>query len=284
MAYQAGSPMREVVLVVGSGSFLAREFVSSSSGLAIRAVRHDAYLDASIFDNVACVVNFAFHPSFHVTDYGSDRDIDLCWARNAVQRSLHYVMLSSRRVYDKEVQWHARESDPASGLDIYGKNKVIVEKALQVLLGDHLTILRPGNVMGYENITGRARFGAYLLTQLARSNSIQLTLNPRVRRDIVPADFFCEVLRKIIDERPAGIYNVGAGQSSAVGDIARLMIEGYGAGELIAKADMIEDEFELDSSKLKSEFGFECGLERVARYCRQLGRRLAADRPGPNLS
>ncbi len=263
-----------MILVVGNNSFLAKEFLARAQGLLVRAVSHTEIDDEEVFRDISCIVNFSFSPALCEQHYVQSLDIDARLAHLAADSGAHYVMLSSRKVYQEAIQWGAREDAHATGADIYGQNKLRIEKELVAALGSRLTILRPGNVFGYERQPGRKRFGAYLLNQLADTGAIRLTVSPFVRRDVVPVDFFCEVLREAVLRKPGGVINVGAGKSIEIGRIALWLIDGFGSGRLIAESAAVEDEFQLDTARLKSAFGLSCDQDRLAEFSVELGRRL----------
>lgn len=269
--------MTALVLIVGGGSFLAREFATLNPGFPARYISHDKIDDPSIYEGVNSIVNFAFAPEMYSQGYERSLDIDLRIAEYAVRHALHYVMISSRKVYQQDVQWDAQEDSPVSGMDAYGRNKLQIECNLSKMLGGRLTILRPGNIIGFETIPGRQRMGAFLLNQLKQTESIHISLSPFVRRDIVPVNYFCAVLREILQKRPPGIYNVGAGEATEIGRIALWMIEGFGRGQLVVENSHVADEFQLNSTRLNEVTGLSCGRSEVALYCRDLGRRLAAE-------
>lgn len=268
------------LLVIGRGSWLAREFMARHADLPLRPIAHAEAGREANYEGACGVVNFAFAPALHDAAYEASFDIDALAARHAAARGLHYVMMSSRRVYPEGAQWNAAEDGPVAGLDAYGRNKLRIEHGLQALLGERLTILRPGNVIGYEPEPGRKRFAAYLQNQLRESGRIRLTINPGARRDLVPVEFFCRVLREALLRRVPGIFNVGSGKATRVGDAARWLIAGYGSGELVAGDGPISDEFQLDSAKLTRVFGLACGAHEVERTLCDAGRRLAAERGG----
>lgn len=268
--------MKGIVLVVGGNSFLAREFAITNPELPVRYISHDRIDDPSVYVGINAIVNFAFAPEMYCQDYDNSLDIDLRIAEYATRLLIHYVMISSRKVYQRDVQWDAQENSPVSGMDVYGRNKLRIERNLAEMLGDRLTILRPGNIIGFETIPGRQRMGAFLLNQLAQTEKIHITLSPFVRRDIVPVDFFCMVLCEILRSRPSGIYNVGTGEATEIGHVALWMIEGFGKGQLVVENPQVVDEFQLDTTFLQQLTGLSCGRAEVAHYCFDLGRRLAA--------
>jgi nucleoside-diphosphate-sugar epimerase len=265
-----------MLAIVGLNSFIARELMKrklDTSG-EFKAFDHNSTQKLLDCDGIKCIVNFAFHPLLYSEYYRPELDVDLKIADIALSKSAHYVMISSRKVYGRDLQWNSNTDETATGSDIYGKNKAHIENSMRKKLGENLTILRPGNVFGFERQPGRARFGAYLLNQLANKGEIRLTVSPLVRRDIVPVDYFCEVLHNVIEKKPGGIFNVGAGQAVEVGQVASWMLEGFGSGMLTAESTEVTDEFQLDSSRLKSEFGLSCSVEQIAQFSKGLGEKL----------
>jgi nucleoside-diphosphate-sugar epimerase len=274
------SPPR--LLVIGKNSFLAREFLASNSDLSFQAIGHgDAHRD-SLYEGASCVVNFAFSPQLYDSEYDASVDVDRVAAHRALSHGIHYVMISSRRVYSETVQWDAEEGMEACGRDAYGRNKARIERALQDSNGERLTILRPGSVVGLEAIPGRMRIAAYMQNQLLDEGQIRLTLAARTRRDLVPVDFFSRVLRHIAQARVSGVFNVGSGAATTVGQAAQWLIEGHGSGELIEVDTRVTDEFQLDSSKLKRTFGLACDPGELKRCLLEYGANLARNRRNRN--
>ena len=268
------------ILVVGSGSYLAREFLARNADLNTHAIGHSQVDEDAHYEGVACVVNFAFAPALQTSEYDAALDVDARAARRAAAHHAHFVMISSRRVYADAAQWNASEKAPLGGIDAYSRNKLRVERNLEALLGARLTVLRPGNVVGYEPMPGRQRFAAYLQNQLLETGRIRLSVDPRVRRDLVPVDFFCRVLRKVLATMPGGVFNVGSGAATRVGDAARWLLEGFGGGELLVEGAG-GSEFLLDSSKLARELGLACAPGDLERTLREAGKRLAREKAMP---
>ena len=263
------------ILVVGRNSLLAREFAARDAGAVRRVLGHAEAGDAAAYEGADCVVNFAFAPGLEAQPYQAALDIDLQIAERAAARGLHFIMISSRRVYAADAQWNANESQPAPGMDAYGRNKARIERELRARLGERLTVLRPGNVFAYEPVAGRRRFGAFLQHQLATQGRIQLSVDPEALRDLVPVEFLCEVVHAAAQRRLPGAFNVGAGRATRVGDAARWLLEGFGRGELSGEATQPRDDFQLDCTRLHEAFDLACAEGAVARALREIGRRLA---------
>lgn len=265
-------------VVVGRSSLLAHEFAARHPDVVLRVLGHADVDDAAAYAGARCVVNFAFAPALESMDYDAALDVDRRIGAQAARLGLHYVMISSRRVYARAAQWNAAESLPVPGMDAYGRSKARVETVLRERLGDRLTVLRPGNVIAYDPVAGRRRFAAYLQSQLLAQGRILLTVDPAARRDLVPVEFFCRVVREAALQGQAGVFNVGAGRATRVGDAARWLLEGYGRGELLGEAAQPPDEFQLDCNRLRDVFGLACEDGAVEQALKEIGRRLAQGR------
>ena len=129
-----------MMVVVGKTSFIAREFLATQDRAYTTAVGHAELGKIKEIPNITCIINFAFAPELYNGIYHPDLDIDKKLAVFAAARGIHYVMMSSRKVYNTECQWDAREDALATGQDSYGKNKIRIEQELVQLLGSKLTI------------------------------------------------------------------------------------------------------------------------------------------------
>ena len=262
-------------LIVGRSSVLASWFLDAAGSENLKVVSHDEIDKPGLFDGVDFVVNFAIHPEYSSQPYSPEIDFDLCLQAAIGDRDVHYVMLSSRKVYAGGVKWGAVESDPADGEGVYGRNKAMTEKYLSEALGDRLTILRLGNVIGYEFIEGRKRFMALLLEELKRRGRIIYDMSPFSRRDFVTDSFSAAILKQVVRRRLPGIFNVSSGIQLETGWIAMWVMEGYGAGELLVESHRVVDEFVLDVRKQTHTFGLSLTREDLRDHCVEIGRRLA---------
>ena len=262
-------------LIVGRSSVLASSFLDAAGSENLKVVSHDEIDKPDLFDGVDIVVNFAIHPDYSSQPYSPAIDFDRRLGAAIGDRDVHYVMLSSRKVYASEVKWDAVETDPAEGMGVYGRNKAMTEKHLTEVLGARLTILRLGNVIGYELVEGRNRFMALLLEGLKREGRITYDMSPFSRRDFVTDAFFAAILKQVVQRRSPGIYNVSSGRRLETGWIAMWVMEGFGAGELTVKSHRIVDEFVLDVRKQTHTFGLSLTREDLHNHCVMIGRRLA---------
>ena len=241
--------MPKSILLVGQGSQLARAVLRTSDNtLSFHAVSHTVdwqTLNLAAYD---AVVNMAYDPLYMREAYDEARDFDLFVAHKAKEHGVHYVMLSTRRVFGPVTASEPiREDHLPAPIDHYGRNKLTTETAVQRLLGDRCTILRVANVFDFE--PGRHTFFGIALKNLKATNRITLDVSPFVKRDFIHVDDFAQIARKVLAVCPTGLFNLGSGEATEVGKIALWLIEGYGQGELLVISPEHRDAFELDRSR-----------------------------------
>jgi UDP-glucose 4-epimerase len=274
----AGGRRAGRLLVVGAGSFVARHFLATCRQ-PLSAVGHEAIDQPELLKGVDRVISFARHPLLGSEDYDlGAMDPDLCLAERIAGRDIDYVMLSSRKVYGPSARPLA-ETDPMAPQDLYGRQKLAVEQALQARLGPRLTILRLANVFGYERGPARRTFMSQLLDGLADEGRIRFDMSPFTARDFLPVEACARVLARLVAAPPGGVLNVGSGIALPTGRLALWVLEGYGRGELVIQSTRERDAFVLDVTRLTDCYGPPCSHDDLRLACLELGRRLARD-PG----
>lgn len=262
------------LLVVGAGSFVARHFLATCKQPLI-AVGHEAIDQPELLEGVDRVISFARHPLLGSEDYDlGAMDPDLCLAERIAGRDIDYMMLSSRKVYGPSARPLA-ETARTAPQDLYGRQKLAVEQALQARLGPRLTILRLANVFGYERGPARRTFMSQLLDGLADEGRIRFDMSPFTARDFLPVEACARVLARIVAAPPGGVLNVGSGIALPTGRVALWVLEGYGRGELVVERPEERDAFVLDVAELTRRYGPPCTWDELREACLELGRRLA---------
>jgi UDP-glucose 4-epimerase len=237
------------VVVVGKSSFLAQEVAKHPGSKDWRFLSHgDAVAQPGWLDNAATVVNFAFPPQFKTRNYDRQSDVDSILARMIGARSIRYIMLSSRMVYGQTNDgFGLLEMQEPKPTNHYGTAKLAVERALEGILGDRLTVLRLSNLFGFE--PGRPTFFGQMMKTLKAEDRIVFDMAAETQRDFFAVHRFSEALMKITAASAPGIFNVGSGLATKCGDVATWLMEGFGKGRLEVSNPVIRDQFSLDVSK-----------------------------------
>jgi len=258
------------ILIVGASSYLARYFLNAADGiLPIHAISHG---DIDTIDpaRVKVLVNFACDQAYHQKPYDPAIDFDADLIRRFRGLELHYIFLSSRKVYiPKE---NTFESDPLSDDNFYGQNKIITEALVRKEFPDSHTILRIGNIIG-PDMKPHTFIGQAIRTLTAQKQVI-LDVNGATRRDFLPVTDFATTLVQIINALPIGTYNIGAGFGTPVGNIAKWLTVGYGEGKVVISDDQTKDVFYLNTDKLTGVIGPLGTPDNIESTCINIGWRL----------
>jgi UDP-glucose 4-epimerase len=240
--------------------------------VTVSGVAHDADLSRIDFDAYAGVACFAYDERLRNGPYDEALDFERAVARAINRSHAHFIMLSTRRVYGTSAPFPASEDAPVAPDDNYGRNKLRTEAAIEDMLDGRHTILRLANIFGFE--VGRRTFFGIALKSLREGGRVTLDISPTVRRDFLPVGDFARVFYRVAALRPQGVFNLGSGQATAVGDVASWLIEGYGSGSIAVSAPRLHDAFLLDSQRLLQRIGAYGATIDIRAQCLALGQRL----------
>jgi hypothetical protein len=68
-----------------------------------------------------------------------------------------------------------------------------------------------------------------------------------------------------------GVFNLGSGIATPIGDIAAWTISGFGDGAIVCTSDEERDAFVLDVERIVSRYGPTCTIDEIREYCRLVG-------------
>ena len=259
------------ITVVGKNSFLASALRGAPACRDWVFLSHaEAVGSAQWLENCHCLVNFAFDPYLARNAYHVDYDIDTKLAQYAASRAIHYIMISSRKVYGAAPEYaDFHENSPLLPDSHYGHAKVEIERSLKkILKPDNLTILRASNIFGPE-LRRRSFFGT-ALTSLLQEGRIVYDFSPATRRDFFSVWQFGLCIAQVAKNPAAGIFNIGAGFGLECDLIARWLIEALGRGVLEVSDSAVRDGFSLDIRKIRSAYAWPAyTAEDIRRDCEQ---------------
>ena len=264
------------ILVVGGG-FIGGAIVRALGPERGRLVSHSRLEAPDILHGVETVVFAGRHPRLGRADWSIDADLEPPLARLADRLGASFVSLCTRKVYAPSSLPLAEESR-IGPTDLYGQQKLLVERTLLGILGPRLTRLRLANVFGYERSPHRSSFLTSLLGTLAAEGEIRFAMSPFVTRDFVPVEKVAAWVAHLAERPPGGVLNIGSGVPLPTGQLALWILEGFGHGRLVIENPADLDPFVLDIRKLRGlipDAGF--SFEQLREYCRDLGRRLSRE-------
>lgn len=264
------------ITIIGKNSYLGRSLAEHAGGPDWQFLSHDeAFERTDWLESTRTVFNLAYHPDLKTGRYDPDKDIDRKLAEKVAEKDIHYVMASSRLVYgfapDDLILREDMEPAPETP---YAKNKYETEKALaEILPPERLTILRMGNIIGFE--PGRKSFMGQALTKLQEDGRMEFDIAPDAIRDFLPVTYWAEIVSAVLQAPKPGIFNVGSGLGTTTDDIASWLMEARGQGRAHYTALSYDGQFILDMSKTSAAYEFEAVSKALLKiYVQSLGRRL----------
>ena len=114
------------------------------------------------------------------------------------------------------------ESSKLQPINIYASNCLKSENFCAKILGKKLTILRVSNVIGLEFREKRQSLMSNLI-QGIKKNKIILDNSYNFNKDLIPINFFCKYLYKIIKLKYSGLVNLGSGVSLTLLSLAKTL-------------------------------------------------------------
>lgn len=267
--------MSRKILIIGSGSYLAHNWISSCNAAQFLSARHRQIGDVGLLDGIDTAVNFLAHSD---VDRRILSDGELPEARIATwlkKTSIHLIQLSSRRVYATS-EIGLNESSDVKPISIGGINKMLGEECLRKHIApERLSILRLGNIFGLERDPRRSTFFTTALESLKTRGVITLNVAPTTRKDFLPVEAFCRHLSAFVDVPVQGVFNIGSGIATKVSDVCRWVILGYGQGRVVCKGHSPIDEFVMDCSKFEAQYKLTCDLSCIKAAAVAVGKALA---------
>jgi nucleoside-diphosphate-sugar epimerase len=180
--------------------------------------------------------------------------------------------LSTRKVYGNSFELERySERHPLDPFDRYSENKELTERFLTKDI-ENLTILRGSNIYGFE--LGRSSFVGYCMTQLKATGAIKYDIEKSIKRDFISIERVCELLKKICEIQPKGIYNLSSDFGLEISKIARGLILGYGHGNFIEVDRRNREQFILDNTKLEDACGMKIKVSNYSNDFYNMGRKL----------
>ena len=270
--------MEKKILVVGKNSLLAKNFIKTANNFfknSVISCDHKSIpKEISEFDYV---INFSFNPRLYKFKYEEKYDQDLKIANSILKsKKTKLIIISSRKIYGihKKLNiFKEKDLNLNNKISAYGLNKIKCEINAKRLLFEEnrLIISRSSNVfspkVGGKNFTGIA------LNTLLKSDVIRLNSSRVVVKDFLPIENHSRILCSLINNNVSGIFNLGSGVKITLGDLCNAFISGYGSGNLVDEG-IINDQFLLDTSKIKKYICFEISKKSILNYAYNIGENL----------
>lgn len=164
------------------------------------------------------------------------------------------IFTSSAHVYNRSSHPHS-EDEPLNSPDFYGLTKKAAEELIEYYSekkGFAYTILRFFNIYGPKQ--GKGFLIPDIIEKYRTGGEIEI-INPDARRDFIYISDAVAALIKAINAE--GIYNIGSGKGTKIGEIYSLIRKEMNAKEVIENViKRNEDALIADATKAEKELGW----------------------------
>ncbi|RMG40219.1 MAG: NAD-dependent epimerase/dehydratase family protein [Candidatus Dadabacteria bacterium] len=144
------------------------------------------------------------------------------------KRQPHFIMISTGgAIYGEQEQFPADENHPILPTSVYGLAKRVSELYLDLWRRQFklpFTALRLSNVYGpRQNPHGEAGVVAIFSKKLIAGERPRINGSGEQTRDFVYVGDVAEAVRKVVAEKPAGIFNIGTGRETSVNQLYQII-------------------------------------------------------------
>tara|TARA_Y100001958_G_C21135155_1_gene475440 strand:+ start:183 stop:986 length:804 start_codon:yes stop_codon:yes gene_type:complete len=222
-------------------------------------------------DTFDFIINTSINKNYVSKKYNEKFDNDLKISKLINNQNTIYCFISTRKVYPNKA--NLNEKSKLSPKTHYSKNKLITEKKISKILRKNFLILRVSNIIGETKISKRIHRTFIDIFYKNIKKGIMFD-NGRSYKDFLSIDKFCQILRKIIEIKLTGTYNVSIGQKVYLNDLISWLNK-FNKKKLKVKKDINfkKESFYLNNKKLMSKIKIENSLDELRKFCYKYSRR-----------
>jgi len=264
------------ILLIGKNSRLCKLYIKKSKIKNFDIYTHDQ-INFINYSKYSHLINFSFNPKLFKNKYNKKLDIDIYLSKKAKEYKLYYIFFSTRYVYSKFNKLPAKEMlKNLNPENIYGKNKLKIEKKLKKKLKNKLLILRLGTFLFFRLGVNRTLFCEKLLHTLYRKKTIFFNIKKNTVKDFITDDHFVKNLDILIKKKITGTYNLSSGISIFSEEVAEHIINGFGKGKILfQKIKPNSYSFLMDNKKIRNKTSISSSKKNILDYCKQMGKKLS---------
>lgn len=216
------------------------------------------------------IINTSINKNYLNKKYNLKFDNDLKIAKFISNEKTKYIFLSSRKIYKSKS--NIKENDRLTPKSNYSKNKLITEKSLIKNLKKRLLILRISNVIGSRNSIKKIH-ETFIDVFFKNINKGYILDNGKVYKDFIGVDKLCEIIRKLIQKKVLGVFNVSIGEKIYLNEINKWLNNFNKNKNLkVLKNKKKSDSFYLNNTKLMSKISIKNSKTELKKYCYKISK------------
>ena len=226
----------------------------------------------SKFNKFDYVINTSINKNYIKKKYNSKFDNDFKISNLIDNDRANYIFLSSRKIYKSKA--NIKENSKLLPKSNYAKNKLITEKILKKKIKKKLLILRVSNVIGDRSSVRKIHetFIDVFFNNLKKGYILD---NGRDYKDFISVDKFCEIVKKLIQKRLIGVFNVSIGKKIYLNNIVGWLNKFNKQKKLrLIKNKQKTDSFYLNNKKLMSKISVKNLESHLMKHCFKISKKI----------
>ena len=255
------------VLIIGKRGFIGRNLYKYLKNKFY--VKNISFKNLNKFknnlDNYDFIINTSINKNYVSSKYNEKFDNDLKILKFINNNKTIYCFISTRKIY--QTRANLREKSILSPKSYYSKNKLITEKKLKKKLKNNILILRVSNVIGNKGSIKKIHktFIDIFFINLKKGFILD---NGRNYKDFIGIDKLCEIIKKIIQKKLLGVFNVSIGKKIYLNNIIKWLNKFNKQKTIkVLKNNNKIDSFYLNNEKLMSKIKIKNSISELKKFC-----------------
>jgi len=258
------------ILIIGKKSFIGshlNKYLSKFFNVEIFSYKKIYSQNETFFEKYSYIINTSIHPLYQKKKYNKKFDLDLKFIEKFKKINFTYVFLNSRKIYfQRENITETSKKEPKCN---YGKNKLISEKCLKKILKKKLLSLRISNVIGKRLIINTRQVRKLFYDNFLDFRQVKkrLVFNDDFK-DFITVDQLCEIIKKLIQKKINGVFNVSLGEKVYLSEIVNWLDKNF-----LSRVDFNNerlDSFTLSNKKLLKTINISINKNQLKKFCKKL--------------
>ena len=265
------------LLIIGKNSFIGSNIYNFFKKIkGVRIINFNDFLSKNInyLNKFDYLINCSISQKYIIHKYESKNDFDFIIAKKIAKSNIHYIFLSTRKVY--ESKFNITENSITKPSCNYSQNKLKTEKKLLKIFKKRLTILRISNLIGLpiKKANNKSHF-TFMDYFFENTKNKIIFNNGNTYKDFISIDKFSEIIAQIIKNKLSGIYNVSLGKKIYINTLINWLNyynkEASSYQKIEKKYD--KDCFTLNNNKLMKDIKLKNTIIDLQNYCKKISKK-----------
>ena len=258
------------ILIIGKKSFIGshlKKYLSRYFVVNNYSFEQIIKKKKSLLQTYSHVINTSIHKNYINNKYNQKFDLDIKFINNFKNCNFRYLFLNTRKIYFQKE--NISERSKILPIDNYGRNKYFTETLLKKKLADNLISLRISNVIGKKIFKNKRNNHKLFFDKFLeyKKNNKKISNNDNFK-DFITIEQFCAIVKKIINSKIYGTYNVSLSKKVYISEIVSWIDKRFLKNIKFYKAD--SNSFTLSNKKIKKRIKINLSKRQLMLFCKRL--------------